>query len=505
MRINIITNQRAKTFLFRMVLSTMVLFLWSQVAEAQSDGIKGRLSSIGHTMSYNITGFKVTKEEGPVRDGGVDLKVQGTVKPGSIITFDIHKVSGQGESEMCRATKFDRADDMRYWSPTGPMMQYKKQSSMTGHYTIPNERGIYTMWFCYRPPTEGWAQDIVITISLDVGGEAETPKKYTRYTPEYDTGPCPYCGKADSKIRFNDFYGEVSYRCNDEEDDAYEYAELESVIHNNDRIRTKEDSGAVLSFEDLSTFVIKPESIIIIDNEVEEISKIKILWGRLVTNIKKVSEGKSIDFEMSHCVCGNKGTIVAFEETGYDSRVYLLAGKVEVTSKKTGKKTMLNPGQFSTTSKSGVIQVGNFDIKTVAGQYGVSMDEIRNHYSNQTTSRSASNISLSVSDWYAEGTTAHVKFANRSNQKATFDYGFMLSDTSIQGADKVAITNTKEFGANRSNSFSFDLKTIVKFDGSYRLQPCYRVKGGGSYVVMNHYIDFNVRGGKITIQRTSKR
>ena len=32
--------------------------------------------------------------------------------------------------------------------------------------------------------------------------------------------------RVDSKIRFNDLYGEVSIRPNDEEDDAYEFAEF---------------------------------------------------------------------------------------------------------------------------------------------------------------------------------------------------------------------------------------------------------------------------------------
>ncbi|MBQ7167584.1 MAG: hypothetical protein IJR93_11635, partial [Treponema sp.] len=67
--------------------------------------------------------------------------------------------------------------------------------------------------------------------------------------------------RVDSKIRFNDFYGEVKIRPNSEEDDAYEFAELDTVIYENDRIKTEEDSGAVLSLRDMSTFVIKPETI----------------------------------------------------------------------------------------------------------------------------------------------------------------------------------------------------------------------------------------------------
>ncbi|MBP5467633.1 MAG: hypothetical protein J6Z11_00140, partial [Candidatus Riflebacteria bacterium] len=44
--------------------------------------------------------------------------------------------------------------------------------------------------------------------------------------------------KIDSKIRFNDYYGEVSIRPNDEEDDAYECVDLDTVIYEDDRIKT---------------------------------------------------------------------------------------------------------------------------------------------------------------------------------------------------------------------------------------------------------------------------
>ena len=65
--------------------------------------------------------------------------------------------------------------------------------------------------------------------------------------------------RVDSKIRFNDLYGEVSIRPDYEEDDAYEFAELDTIIYEEDRIRTKEESGAILGLEDMSTYVIKPD------------------------------------------------------------------------------------------------------------------------------------------------------------------------------------------------------------------------------------------------------
>ena len=119
--------------------------------------------------------------------------------------------------------------------------------------------------------------------------------------------------KIDSKIRFNDLYGEVSIRPNDEDDDAYENATLDTVIYEDDRIKTEEDSGAILGLEDMSTYVIKPESTLIIHTEDGNVSKIEMLAGAIWGNFKKMSEGKSLEVEMSQCVCSINGTIMKFE------------------------------------------------------------------------------------------------------------------------------------------------------------------------------------------------
>ena len=189
----------------------------------------------------------------------------------------------------------------------------------------------------------------------------------------------------DSHIRFNDFYGEVKMRPNWLEDDSYEFVDLDSPIYECYRIKTEEDSGAILGLEDMSTYVIKPESIIIIRTEEKKTSRFELIVGTLWGNIKKMAEGKSIDVEMSQCVSGISGTIVAWEEKNGVSSVYLFAGKVDVTSKKTKKKQVLQPGQTTSVGKDGKIVVKKFDIEQGAKKFGIPMSEIRNHYSNTTT------------------------------------------------------------------------------------------------------------------------
>ena len=193
----------------------------------------------------------------------------------------------------------------------------------------------------------------------------------------------------DSHIRFNDFYGEVKMRPNWLEDDSYEFVDIDSPIYECYRIKTEEDSGAILGLEDMSTYVIKPESIIIIKNEEKKKNKFLMIMGNMWANVKKLAEGKTLEVEMSQCVAGISGTIVAYEEKNGVSSVYLFAGKVDVTSKKTKKKEVLQPGQTTSVGKDGKIVVKKFNIEQGAKKFGIPMSEIRNHYSNTTTTATA--------------------------------------------------------------------------------------------------------------------
>lgn len=217
-----------------------------------------------------------------------------------------------------------------------------------------------------------------------------TTNKQTTQTKKKDCG-CdkePAGDRVDSNIRFNELWGEVSIRPYWEDDDAYEYAEYDTKIYECDLIRTKEDSGCVLGLEDMNVYHVGPETKILIKTEDPKVSKLEMIVGGIWGNIKKLAEGKSIECEMSHCVFGIKGTIVAFEETGKESRVYLFAGKVEVTSKSSKKKTMLKAGQASIVGSDGKIKVKKFDIEKGAKKFGIPMKDIKNHYSNTPTSSS---------------------------------------------------------------------------------------------------------------------
>lgn len=223
------------------------------------------------------------------------------------------------------------------------------------------------------------------TVKQKKNNSQSTSQKKTSYSAK-ETPVSFKCNEVDSKIRFNDLYGEVKYRCSLDETYPFEFAEIETILYENDLIQTEEESGAILGLEDMSTYVLKPESKLIIrdtyDSRPTIVQKLEMLGGSMLTNIKKMAEGKSLEVEMSQCVCGINGTIVALEETGKESRVYLLVGKASVTNKKTGKKTTLQPGQM-VTMKGKTSNVASFNVEQMAKKFGCPSSEIKNHYTSK--------------------------------------------------------------------------------------------------------------------------
>ena len=258
--------------------------------------------------------------------------------------------------------------------------------------------------------------------SKNSGNTAKTStSKRPSWWKEREPEPISRCDHPLSGISINDLCGEVSVRCNDDEDDSYEFAELDGLIREEDRIRTKEESEVILGLEDMNTYHIRPNSIVVIRTEKNKVTKFEMIVGSIWANIKKMAEGKSIELEMSHCVSGIKGTIVAFEETGKESRVYLFAGKVEVTGKSSKKKTMLKAGQASIVGSDGKIKVKKFDIAKGAKKFGIPMKDIKNHYSNTPTTSSSKGSSTKVS---SSGSISEKVQKRYAMQRGTIKYKY---------------------------------------------------------------------------------
>jgi len=150
-------------------------------------------------------------------------------------------------------------------------------------------------------------------------------------------------GVEDSGARFSDLYGQVEWRPHDEEE-AWQFAKYDQVLPVDAHIRTSEKSGAIISFADMTTFVLKPDSEIILSSPAQKDSQVKLLGGQLWTNFKRMLKDGSMEIEMSQAVTGIKGTLLHSREQAGRSTVAVCEGVVSVTNRQTGEAVTLAPG-----------------------------------------------------------------------------------------------------------------------------------------------------------------
>jgi len=365
------------------LLLAAVLPACAQSGELENHGNKMRYTFTGGTITHTGTVMTATNNtyhtwQNIDVDVTIGTTIRGTIK--RIVGPDDLDYNGRGPVRISYAAYNGDEIVSKDWQHS--------RNGCSISYTIP--QGVTRVRLSMTYLVGGWNGCIEATIYYTVKpwsapAPAPTP-------PPTDDCGCDYIkddrGKyqfIDSHIRFNDLWGEVSYRPNWDEDDAYEFADIDVVLYECYRIRTKEESGAILGLEDMSTYVMKEESMLVIRTEDGNISKLDMLVGSMWGNIKKMAAGKSLEVEMTQCVCGINGTIFACEEKNGVSSIHLFAGKVTVTSKKTKKKYVMQPGQNTSVGKDGKIVVKKFNIEQEAKKFGIPMSEIRNHYSNTTT------------------------------------------------------------------------------------------------------------------------
>ncbi len=190
----------------------------------------------------------------------------------------------------------------------------------------------------------------------------------------------------DSGIRFNDYSGEVMVRpCNDE--DAWYGAELDMVLHKDDHIKTGDDSTCSLALADMTTFVMKPESEIMLSSQSEKRNLVKIVWGKIKANVKRMVKDGSMEMDMSQAVAGIKGTIFVVEETGTESTLKVIEGHVEFTSKATGKSEMISTGEMMTATKQGLGEKKTFDITQEDQDWNKIQEDLQNNTDEKTVSK----------------------------------------------------------------------------------------------------------------------
>ena len=353
----------------------------------------GHLACNGATLHYSFSGGDVTAESDA--HPGIQRTYNCEVRPGTTIHFECKgngRTNKNGGPQKC-SFKIEGTTSKTRLSEGQQLVNKKVQDEHVKYsYTIPNNAGLVRIDATYE---SGTRIPCSIYIYFHVVGEPapqpETPNNYelcncnTYKGTEEELSPM----YRDCGVRFKNLTGDVSYRPCDEDDDAYENAEFGTILHYCDQIKTEIDSEAVLGLTDKTSYTIKEKTILLLPPYEGEVNFLKLILGVMWINLNKIVTTGELRLDGTQAVCGIRGTIVAMEETGSETRFWLFAGKVDVTSKKTKKKVMLQAGQMTTTGKDGKIVVKKFNIEQGAKKFGIPMSDIRNHYSTTGTGTTA--------------------------------------------------------------------------------------------------------------------
>jgi hypothetical protein len=233
---------------------------------------------------------------------------------------------------------------------------------------------LYGSFTCsWRTPYSAASELVAVKVSLEKSEQAtesqtptepssETPEAY--WTPPVYHRPPPAPGLTVGICKIGDLHGHVEVRQNDEDDDASILAWSGMELYHNDRVKTLRRSGCIISFADMTTYVMKEDTTIVLDIANEKVSKIGILAGTIWTNFKNmVEKDGALEIEMAQAVAGIKGTTLICEERDGVSIVKVFEGTVEVTAKATGKSVMVNSGEMLSTDSTGKGTLTMFDME----------------------------------------------------------------------------------------------------------------------------------------------
>lgn len=220
-------------------------------------------------------------------------------------------------------------------------------------------------------PYGGGSRTLTVRCHFDVvddGGPSVPDADVDPPPPSPSPTPDALCDSPDDAVptssavvRFGDLHGEVNVRPNWEDDDAYIFAELSTPLQHCDRIRTLRRSGAILSFADMSTFVLREDTAIVLDIANERRSNLAHLAGVVWVNVNRMVEGRELQVEMSQAIAGARGTTFICEETGDTSTIKVLEGAVEVTPR-VGPPVVVTDGRTVTVTPEGAGRVLAFDV-----------------------------------------------------------------------------------------------------------------------------------------------
>lgn len=166
----------------------------------------------------------------------------------------------------------------------------------------------------------------------------------------------------DSGARVSDLSGQVEIACppNLEE---WDVMKMGRVIYVDCHLKTGEDSSAEISFSDMTTFKMRPETEIVIDTPPEKESKMSLIMGNVWVNVKQMIKDGTMTVHGSQAVAGIKGTTFVLEEDGTNSKLKVIEGVVAYTANSNNETRDISTGQEITATKEGLSEITTFNIE----------------------------------------------------------------------------------------------------------------------------------------------
>jgi len=164
----------------------------------------------------------------------------------------------------------------------------------------------------------------------------------------------------DSGARISSINGQLEIACPPDLE-AWDVMKMGRVIYVDCHLKTGEDSTATISFSDMTTFKMKPESEIVIDTPPEKESKLSLLVGNIWVNVKQMVKDGTMKVHMSQAVAGIKGTRFILTETGKESKIEVTEGEVEFIHNITKEKILVLSGESIVADSAGFKQKKSFN------------------------------------------------------------------------------------------------------------------------------------------------
>lgn len=188
----------------------------------------------------------------------------------------------------------------------------------------------------------------------DMVDEDEDPYEPEEYDPEAPL--------TDSRARASHIDGQVEIAC-PPDFEAWDVLKPGRVIYNHCRLKTGEESTLKISFGDMTTFVMRPETQVVINSATKEKSNIRLLFGGIWANVKKMARGEEFGFKGSQAVAGIKGTVLVMEDTGVATTLKVIEGAVEFTDKAGARAETVGTGEAMTADAKGLGAKTEFDVQ----------------------------------------------------------------------------------------------------------------------------------------------